>query len=281
MQVSHSTETDAGVELDIAGARIALLAQRAIHWPAERTLFVADVHLGKVETYRALGVPVPRGATGATLERLSRLLCATRAERLVVLGDLLHARQALEPASAVPLREWRRRHAALAVLLVRGNHDERAGDPPAELGFRIVEPSHRLGPFRLEHDTSSPVGPPGTPGAGEAAEVGDAGDAGEAADVADVVDVADVADVDDVAAAGYALGGHLHPTVRVGGRARESLRLRCFWFGARSAVLPAFGDFTGGAPFGRRDGDRVFGIAGDRVIEIPRGRAPRAAQRPV
>ena len=45
---------------------------------------------------------------------------------------------------------------------------------------------------------------------------------------------------------GYALSGHIHPAVRLSASGEKSLRLPCFWFGARYGVLPAFGAFTGG-----------------------------------
>jgi uncharacterized protein len=35
--------------------------------------------------------------------------------------------------------------------LVRGNHDDRAGDPPASLGFTVVDEPLPLGPFALCH----------------------------------------------------------------------------------------------------------------------------------
>jgi uncharacterized protein len=217
------------VDLEIAGERLLLHPERALFWPAARTLFVADVHLGKAESFRALGVPVPQGPTQSTLVRLTRVLDATAADRLVVLGDLLHARHALEPATLVPLRRWRAAHAGVEITLVRGNHDDHAGDPPRDLTIHVVDALHRLGPFLLCHES---------PATGRQAW-------------------------------GYPLAGHLHPAVRIGGRAHESLRLPCFWFGEHGAVLPAFGDFTGGASFERRVGDRVFCIADERVFEVP------------
>ena len=65
------------------------------------------------------------------------------------------------------------------------------------------------------------------------------------------------------------VAGHLHPCVRLHGFAGESVRLPCFWLRAGLVVLPAFGDFTGGASIGREDGDRVIGVADDRLFEIP------------
>ena len=67
----------------------------------------------------------------------------------------------------------------------------------------------------------------------------------------------------------HALAGHLHPAVRIGGRADDSVRLPCFWLREGLAVLPAFGSFTGGARFDRAPSDRVVAIAEDRLYEIP------------
>ena len=67
----------------------------------------------------------------------------------------------------------------------------------------------------------------------------------------------------------HVLAGHLHPAVRIGGRADDSVRLPCFWLREGLAVLPAFGSFTGGARFDRAPDDRVVAIAEDRLYEIP------------
>jgi DNA ligase-associated metallophosphoesterase len=68
---------------------------------------------------------------------------------------------------------------------------------------------------------------------------------------------------------GYALAGHIHPAVRLRGEG-DSLRLPCFWFGARYGVLPAFGAFTGTAEVRPRAGDQVFVIADEEVIPVAR-----------
>jgi metallophosphoesterase superfamily enzyme len=70
----------------------------------------------------------------------------------------------------------------------------------------------------------------------------------------------------------YVLAGHLHPAYRLAGR-RDAVRLPCFWFGAKVGVLPAFGDFTGARAISPAAGDRVFVVAGDRVIAVPERRA--------
>ena len=67
---------------------------------------------------------------------------------------------------------------------------------------------------------------------------------------------------------GYALAGHIHPAVRLTGSGEKSVRLPCFWFGARYGVLPAFGAFTGTAEVLPRRGDQVFVVAEEEVLQV-------------
>ncbi len=67
----------------------------------------------------------------------------------------------------------------------------------------------------------------------------------------------------------HVLAGHLHPCVRLYGVAYDSVRLSCFWLQPALTILPAFGEFTGGARIERSEGDRVIAIAEDKLIELP------------
>jgi len=137
--------------VDFAGSSVWLLPERALWWPAGRAMFVADLHLGKAAAYRALGQPVPAGTTRENLARLSALLLHYQPRQLVFLGDLLHAAQARTPSVLDGLAAWRESFAALDCVLVRGNHDSRAGDPPDSLGIRVVDEPFVLGPFAACH----------------------------------------------------------------------------------------------------------------------------------
>lgn len=139
------------LETEVGGARLALLPQRAACLIDEHCLLVADAHFGKAASFRSLGVPVPRGSTVQNLQALSEALAACGARRIVFLGDLLHAAQGRTPATLGALAAWRREHAHLDLLLVRGNHDARAGDPPPQLGVRVVDEPLRLGGLWLCH----------------------------------------------------------------------------------------------------------------------------------
>ncbi|MGA0609539.1 ligase-associated DNA damage response endonuclease PdeM [Caldimonas sp. KR1-144] len=137
--------------IEVAGERLALLPHKAAWLPAHETLFVADVHVGKARSFRTLGVPVPHGTTSETLCALSALIEDKRARRVVFLGDFLHSAHAHAPATLQALSEWRARHRAVDLTLVRGNHDERAGDPPAGLGIETVDEPFALGALALCH----------------------------------------------------------------------------------------------------------------------------------
>ena len=70
-------------------------------------------------------------------------------------------------------------------------------------------------------------------------------------------------------AGAHALAGHLHPAIRISGRADDSVRLPCFWMRDGMTVLPAFGTFTGSARIDREAGDRVVAIGDGRLYEVP------------
>jgi DNA ligase-associated metallophosphoesterase len=137
--------------MTIVGEELQLLPDRAVHWVRTSTLLVADPHLGKAATFRAAGIFVPAGTTAATLARVDALLDATSASRIVFLGDFLHAREGRQPATLATIDVWRARHASIDMLLVRGNHDRRAGDPPASLQIACVDGPHLEAPFALAH----------------------------------------------------------------------------------------------------------------------------------
>jgi DNA ligase-associated metallophosphoesterase len=142
----------------LAGETLELCAERAAYWPHRRMLLVADPHFGKAASFRALGVRVPRGTTEGALARLDTLMTRLAPERLVFLGDFLHAREGRNDETFRLLAEWRARHGAIAMRLVRGNHDKRAGDPPGEVGIECVDGPVTEPPFALAHHPTRVAG---------------------------------------------------------------------------------------------------------------------------
>ena len=134
-----------------AGRPLTLLPEKAAFIAASRTLLVADVHIGKAVSFRALGVPVPHGTTGETLAALTTLVARWRARRIVFLGDFLHSRRSHAVATIAAVADWRQAHAGLELVLVRGNHDDRAGDPPRHLRIDVVDEPLMSDGFALCH----------------------------------------------------------------------------------------------------------------------------------
>lgn len=135
-------------DLELAGEHLRLYAERALYWPARRRLFVADVHLGKDDAFRAHGIALPRGGAHDDLQRLSALIERSGAASLWVLGDLLHGPWA---GTRWP-QDWarfRQRHANVDMLLIEGNHDRAAAR--ADLGIAHRHDGVEDGPFVFAH----------------------------------------------------------------------------------------------------------------------------------
>ncbi len=137
--------------ITVGGQPLTLLPQKAAFLPESHTLLIADAHIGKAVSFRQLGVPVPRGTTSETLALLGELVQRLGARRVVFLGDFLHSARSHAAATLGALARWRQAHAGLALTLVRGNHDDRAGDPPPRLGIECVDEPLGLGGLALCH----------------------------------------------------------------------------------------------------------------------------------
>jgi DNA ligase-associated metallophosphoesterase len=127
------------------GHRLDLLAERAVWDPQQRTLLVADLHLGKAEVFQAHGVALPSDGDAANLNALLELAQRFRPVQVVVLGDLIHGRVGLTA-------DLRQKLVALPELLgcplrlIDGNHERGSW-----LEGLQREPSAALGPLWLSH----------------------------------------------------------------------------------------------------------------------------------
>ncbi|WP_288408179.1 ligase-associated DNA damage response endonuclease PdeM [uncultured Herbaspirillum sp.] len=143
---------------DADGARLTMLPERALLWPARAMLILADVHFGKAAAFRAGGIPVPHGTTQANLDTIDALVQRHAVHHIVFLGDFLHARAGRAAGTLAKLAHWRARHTGLTLTLVRGNHDHHAGDPPTELDMAVVDEPWRVGPLAFCHHPQTVAG---------------------------------------------------------------------------------------------------------------------------
>ncbi len=232
------------LETTIKTIPVLLLPDKAVFLPDQSLLLIADVHIGKANSFRRLGVPVPPGTTLSNLERIDTLLESTNAQHLAVLGDLFHSDASQTPAIArsvtSAILRWRNRNSNLELTLIAGNHDARVKGFAAQLGFKVeVEPHCLSDKFGIDvHLLHEPR---------------------FAQSLKNLK--------------GLCFAGHIHPVMRIKGRV-DSARLPCFWHQQPTqnqdlVVLPSFGSFTGGHVIERSAQDRVFVTDGEQVHALP------------
>ena len=64
----------------------------------------------------------------------------------------------------------------------------------------------------------------------------------------------------------YNISGHIHPSITISGRAKQSVKFECFYFSENFAVLPSFGNFTGNYKISAKFGDKIYLIVNEQVI---------------
>ena len=132
-------------------SQLELLPQRALWHRATGCLLVADLHLGKAESFQASGIPLPSDGDLSTLNQLLDLAAQLQPQRVVVLGDLIHSRLGLTA-------ELRAKIGALPELLgcplelIGGNHDEGSWLEGLSAGA-----PRRCGDLWLSHEPCTPM----------------------------------------------------------------------------------------------------------------------------
>jgi len=126
--------------------------QRALLWPAERTAFIADLHLGKSEIFRRAGIPIPEGSTAADLARLDRIIDSHDLRRIILLGDFLHAASPRGSTHGEAFTRWRLRRPDISFVVVAGNHDRRAAGKELADSVDWELSQRQWGPFVCRHD---------------------------------------------------------------------------------------------------------------------------------
>lgn len=142
--------------IEVGGERVELLPERAAWWPGARTLLVADLHLGKEHAFAAVGIGLPGTVLDETLARLGRCIAETGAVRVLIVGDLLHARLGTTPEVIDRVAAWRRSVPA-DLLLIPGNHDRAVAEVAGAWSIELAEAEHRDGPFRFVHEPDAGV----------------------------------------------------------------------------------------------------------------------------
>lgn len=132
----------------IAGEELILHHFKAIFWPRQSVLFLADLHLGKATHFRKAGLPVPMAVSDSNWDRLSTLLLAYMPNRVLILGDLFHSDYNQEWEV---LGELIQQFKTTRFELVTGNHDILSPEQYARIGLVVHKEMLFLEPFLLTH----------------------------------------------------------------------------------------------------------------------------------
>jgi len=218
--------------------------RRAVWLEKERTLLIADVHLGHLWVERQRGTLLPI-IHDDTLERLESLRGDYQPDRWVFLGDTVHAVARLSVLQD-ELRNLIRWLDDELVTFVLGNHDARLPEMLRSLGCGAE--CTRLatsGPHVLVHGDAMPW-------ESVAARLG---------------------------SGGMAFYGHEHPAVVLGDGVATAARVPCFLVGTDRAILPAFSRWAAGQVFPSEpflsplsssvDFGQAVAILGDRLLPVP------------
>ncbi|GBQ96402.1 putative ICC-like phosphoesterase [Acetobacter nitrogenifigens DSM 23921 = NBRC 105050] len=100
-----------------------LLQQKAVYWPTERMLIVADMHMEKATARRDAGVLLPPYDTHETLSRLLDLVSTVRPETVLALGDSFHDAEGASRLDAVARECLATLAGAARLIWLVGNHD--------------------------------------------------------------------------------------------------------------------------------------------------------------
>jgi uncharacterized protein len=222
------------------GQPLLLHPSGAILLAESKTLLVADLHLGKETVFQKAGIAIPHGPTANTLDRLSELASAHSIERVLVLGDLLHAKIGLTPSLELAMRDLFSNHPQVNWTLVAGNHDRGATGALRSLGWDVLTPPVDEACWQWVHDPA------------EASAAVDAGSQSHAQSLDRRLTMA----------------GHIHPSVRLRLSRNESVRLRCFWLRPNMVVLPAFGGWTGTHAIEAATDDRIIACIDGALMEL-------------
>lgn len=124
--------------------------------------------------------------------------------------------------------KWRTDFAQLHIELIIGNHDILGEDWYDQASITCIHDQLQKGPFIFTHDQAT---------------------------CHDTTDC-------------FIFSGHIHPSVTIFGHARQALKFPCFYFTTNSAVLPAFGRFTGMHSVKPKKGDAVFVLLQNKIMPL-------------
>lgn len=139
------------MKLTIRNQTCHLLAEKAVFWEENKTVIIADIHMGKGTVFRKAGIPIPQGIMESDLVELTRLLTSLNAEKCIIVGDLIHAESGISPDVKKKFSDLLQ-GTQCEIHLVLGNHDRALiKNLPPEWPLHIHKVGLLIEPFYFSH----------------------------------------------------------------------------------------------------------------------------------
>lgn len=216
------------LEINLMDETLWLLPEKAVYWPDRKLCIIADLHIGKLSTFRKAGIGIPQEGEYENWQNLTHILLNYEVEICVFLGDLIHSDY---NAECKILEEIIEQFPKVNFILTEGNHDVHSKRHLEKIAALKIMDEYREKPFVMTHIPQEiPL------------------------------------KTDNVG--WHNIAGHIHPAVRLVGKGRDSMRLPCYYCTEEQTLLPAFGSFTGSKTVKPNKSDSVYVCTGKKVVEV-------------
>ncbi|MBO6183860.1 MAG: ligase-associated DNA damage response endonuclease PdeM [Chryseobacterium sp.] len=135
--------------INIQNEVFTLTNQRALFWKKEKALILSDLHIGKTAHFRKNGIALSNQIFESDLKRLSVLIEYFQPEKIIVVGDLLHAG---DNSDVDKFCEWKNQFSEIEFHLVEGNHDRISKKLEAKLCLNFKSTQLAIDDILLIHD---------------------------------------------------------------------------------------------------------------------------------
>ena len=136
-------------EIKIRDERFILTNQRAMYWPNESAIILSDLHLGKTAHFRKNCIALPSDLIEKDLERLTQIIQNYSAEKLIIVGDFLHAGKNSEFEL---FKNFKNQFEDLKIILIKGNHDRISEKNFLDLGITEIHSTYSRNNLLFSHE---------------------------------------------------------------------------------------------------------------------------------